>query len=292
MITVYVDVLFFVNFIVNILILEGTASVMREMTKPMRILLGAAVGALYAVLIFFVNIHPFGSFIIKMAVSAVIVYCSFGYRKLGRFLKMITGFYIVSFIFGGTVVALLSLTNLGRKLGAIYSNGAIYITLPWKVLFLSSAAAYGAIVVFSRIRKRKIERAAIKRRLTIYIQGKKIDINAIIDTGNSLCDPITGTPVIVCEYPSLTEILPQEGESLLEKMMNAKLKVRVIPFSSIGKENGVMIGFMPDKTEVDGKETEKCIVGVSENKLSAEEDYHALLNPMLTIRKGYVKNEY
>lgn len=292
MITVYIDVLFFVNFIINILILEGTGAIMREEAKPWRVLLGAAVGAGYAAVIFFVNIGSLLGFVIKIAASALIVLCTFGYKGGGRFMKMIAGFYLVSFMFGGALIALLSLTDLGRNMGAVYSNGALYVTLPWKILFLSSAVTYFLIVLFARIRKKRLEKAAIKRDLTIYIQGKRIDIKAIIDTGNSLCDPITGTPVIICEYSLIENLLPKEGGTLLEKMMKAKLKVRVIPFSSIGKENGVMMGFLPDKTEVDGCETEKCIVGISENKLSKEADYHALLNPMLTIRKGYVKNEY
>lgn len=285
MITVYADVLFFVNFIINILIIEATGVVMSMVTRAWRTLLGSFIGAVYAVAVFFVDLNFTGSLIIKILISGFIVFSAFPFSGYRKFLKILGSFYLVSFIFGGFVVATLSFTSLGAKLGAIYSNGAIYLSLPWQLLLLTSAGTYILISIFSRIRKKRIARMDVSRNLTIYFRGKRIDIKAIIDTGNSLCDPITGTPVIVCEYEEIKNILPKGKGTILENLINAKLKVRIIPFSAVGKENGVMVGFVPDKIEVDCREAKKCIVGICENKISADEEYHALLNPML-IMKG------
>ena len=285
MITVYIDVLFLVNFIINILIIEGTSAMMKEFTKPWRTITGAFIGAIYAVGVFFMELNFSGSIIIKILISAMIVFCAFPFTGYRKFLKMIGGFYLVSFIFGGFVVAVLSFTNLGVKMGAIYSNGAVYLSLPWQLLLLTGGATYILICIFSQVRQKKIERMNVSRNLTIYSKGKRIDLKAIIDTGNSLCDPITKIPVIVCEYECIKNILPQGGGTILENMIEAKFKVRIIPFVSVGKENGVMVGFVPDKIEVDDREAKECIVGICENRLSNKEDYHALLNPML-IMKG------
>ena len=286
MITVYVDVLFMINLIVNILILEATGLIMREETKWQKSLLSASFGALYATVIFFARINSFLSLFSKIIVSLALVFLCFGFVSKKRFLRLLSGFYISSFIFGGSMIAVLSLTDIGAKMGAVYSNGAFYMNIPWQLLFSSSAITYFLIMFFARVRKRKIEKQAIFRDLTIYIQGREINIKAIIDTGNSLCDPITGMPVIVCEYGSIKPILPNTGDTLLEKMVNAHIKVRMIPFSTVGKENGVMVGFLPDRTEVDKCETKKCIVGISENKLSSDATYHALLNPLLISGKA------
>lgn len=286
MITVYVDVLFTVNFIINILIVEATGLIIREDTKWQRSLLSAFLGALYATGVFFTDVEFYQSFIMKLLISAVMVFFAFKVRSKRHFFKVLASFYIVSFIFGGGVVALLSLTDIGYKTGAVYSNGTIYLNLPWKTLFMSIAITYFFIAMFSRVRKKRIEKAAVLRSLTIYIKGKRIDTKAIIDTGNSLSDPISGMPVIVCEYEEIKGILPEGEDTVLEKMIKAGIKVRLIPFSTVGKESGVMVGFLPDRTEVDCCETKKCIVGISETKLSGEEDYHALLNPMLILRKA------
>lgn len=74
----------------------------------------------------------------------------------------------------------------------------------------------------------------------------------MLDTGNMLKDPISGESVILLEKQKLCEILPS---SLLENMENIlggefgtnqseqyKTKLRIIPFTSVGKQNGMMIG--------------------------------------------------
>ncbi len=282
MITVYIDVLFAVNFMINILIIEGTGSIMCADTKWYRSLLSAFIGALYAVIVFFPGMRLTESIIMKILLSGVLVWIAFGFKSRAYFMKMWGSFYLASFIFGGGIIAVMSTTKLGSRLGAIYSNGEIYLNLPWRWVFAAAIATYVLIYFFGRIRKRRIAKEVITRSLTIYINGAKIETKAIIDTGNSLFDPITGVPVIVCEHKALKDIVP-EGESFIEKMQAAGLKVRLIPFSSIGKENGVMPAFLPDRVKIDDYEA-KCVIGITKSRLSVSEEYHALLNPATVVK--------
>lgn len=283
MMTVYIDVLFFVNFIINILIVEGCGTIICEDTKWYRTIIASLAGAIYAVLVFFPNLKFTQTFFMKAAVSGIMVLCAFKIKSKPHFLKLWGTFYLVSFIFGGAIVALMSFTSLGIKTGAIYSNGTIYFNLPWKVLMAGSSLTYFLITIFSRIRKKRIAKEAIGRNISIYIKGERIDMKAIIDTGNNLFDPITGVPVIVCEYSPIKKIISDEGDNLLERMKNAGLRIRLIPFSSVGEEKGMMPAFLPDMVEVDHMMIKKCVVGISENALSGEGGYQALLNPMLTV---------
>ncbi len=283
MITVYIDVLFAVNFMINILIIEGTGSIMCADTKWYRSLLSAFIGAVYAVIVFFPGLEIAESVVMKILLSAILVWVAFGFKSRAHFLKMWGSFYLASFIFGGSIIAIMSTTGLGSRLGAVYSNGEVYLNLPWRWVFTSALGTYALVLFFGRIRKRRIAKEVITRNLTIYINGLKVETKAIIDTGNSLFDPITGVPVIVCEHKTLKDIVP-EGESFMEKMNDAGLKVRLIPFSSIGKENGVMPAFMPDKVKIDGYEAKRCIIGITKSTLSASEEYHALLNPATVVK--------
>ena len=283
MVTVYIDVLFLVNFMINILITEGTGSIMCVDTKWYRSLLSALIGAIYAVLIFFPGMGIAGSIIMKILISAVLVWVAFGFKSLPHFLKMWGSFYLASFIFGGSLIAIMSTTGLGGRLGAVYSNGEVYLNLPWRWVFASACGTYVLILFFSRIRKRRIVREAVKRTLTIYINGNVIETSAIIDTGNSLFDPITGAPVIVCEHRALKALVPEEDE-WMERMGTMGLRVRLIPFSSIGKEDGIMPGFLPDKVKIDGMEVKRCIIGITRSTLSEGEEYHALLNPATVVK--------
>ncbi len=285
MITVYIDVLFMVNFLINILIVEGTGAIMNEYTKWYKSALAAFIGAIYSVLTFFPSLKLVQTFVMKIILSGVIVAVAFKIKSKLHFLKLWGSFYLVSFIFGGGMVAVMSMSGLGAKMGAVYSNGTIYLNLPWQILFASGAGVYFLITVFSRVRKHMVAKEAVARKLSFYIKGELVETKAIIDTGNTLFDPITGSPVIVCEYGEIESIVPvKSGESLIEKMGEMGLKVRLIPFSSIGKERGLMPAFLPDKVKIDEREAKRCIVGISENKLSESEEYHALLNPMIKVK--------
>ena len=89
----------------------------------------------------------------------------------------------------------------------------------------------------------------------------------MIDTGNLLKDPITGTPVIVVEKQSLKEIIEEEILNQIEGILEGKYidtkytenyisKFRLIPFSSLGKQNGMLIGFKPDEVKIKFDDTE------------------------------------
>lgn len=281
MATVYIDVLFGVNFIINILLIEASGVIAAAPTVWYRTLLSAALGAAYSVCIFFPDLALMYTFIMKIAFSGFMVICAFRINELRHFFVLWGAFYAVNFIFGGCVIALMSLTDLGQRSGAIYSNGVIYFDLPWQVLLGSTLAAYVLVMLVGRVRKKRLNREKVKRGISIYVNGRCASFTAIIDTGNSLFDPITGDPVAVCEYDMLMPLLGEGDEPLIEKLTKRGMKVRFIPFSSVGKEHGVMPGFKPDMVKVDGLEIGRCVVCVCENHLSPNREYGALLNPQL-----------
>lgn len=278
---VYIDVLFGVNFIINILLIEASSVIAAFPAVWYRTLLSAALGAAYSVCIFFPKLALMYTVIMKIAFSGFMVICAFRIYELKHFFMLWGTFYAVSFIFGGCVVALMSLTDLGQRSGAVYSNGVIYFDMPWQALLGSALAAYVLIILIGRVRKRRIRCEKVKRGISIYVNGRCVSLTAIIDTGNSLFDPITGDPVAVCEYECLLPLFGEGDEPLIEKLTREGVKVRFIPFSSVGREHGVMPGFKPDMVKVDGMEIGRCIVCVCENRLSPGREYGALLNPQL-----------
>ncbi len=114
----------------------------------------------------------------------------------------------------------------------------------------------------------------------------------MIDTGNLLKDPITNSPVIIIEKNKLSNILPKEILENTEKIINGKYefndeylkyasKFRVLPFSSLGKQNGLLLGFKVDKIEAEINEEkiirEDAIVGIYDKKLSNRNQYEGLI---------------
>ncbi len=67
----------------------------------------------------------------------------------------------------------------------------------------------------------------------------------------------------------------------ITKLM-AEERMKMIPFSSLGRQNGMLIGFKPDKIRILGEnETEiyNAVIGIYNFKLSKDGVYNALLSP-------------
>jgi stage II sporulation protein GA (sporulation sigma-E factor processing peptidase) len=119
----------------------------------------------------------------------------------------------------------------------------------------------------------------------------------LLDTGNTLLDPISQYPVIVTEFNKIKEVLPNEVQEIFSKSLEGDLKAvtqimgnsswvgkfRIIPYSALGKPNGMLIGFKPDRVHVLKKggwhTIENVVIGVYNNKLSKHQHYQALVNP-------------
>ncbi len=286
--TVYIDVLFAVNMIINCLLLLATAKITRQSTSPVRIALGSAAGAVYAVCMFFPQIKALYSAAAKIAVSFILVAVTFTIRKPRTFFKTVFVFYITSFIFGGISFGVFYFTGAG--VGTVISNGIFYYNLPLRLLLISSAIAYGTIRIIWRVYKS--DRMRDYRRVDIYLHGKNVSLNALVDTGNMLNDPLTHTPVVVAEFERLKDILPVEfnavyagnqdsPESIIlnESISHLAPRLRIIPFSSLGAADGMLLGFKPDAVKIGRLVTGDIIIGIYGSRLSAGKDYDALLNP-------------
>ena len=285
MASVYIDVLFAINFIINILLIEASGVITATYSPWYRVLLASLLGAGYAVCVFFPDLGFLYTAVMKVAFSALIVFCAFKIKSPKHFFALFGAFYAVSFVFGGCVVALMSLTNLGRRTGAVYSNGIIYFDLPWQVLFVSTLIAYVLIVAMGRIRKKKIATESVKKDIEIHINGAVVSVPAIIDTGNTLFDPISGDPVIVCEYERIKSVFTEaDGErSMIERLTARGIRARLVPYSSVGAQSGVMTAFRPDMVKIGGREAKKCVIGICETKLTPSGEYGALLNPQIIL---------
>ena len=289
---VYIDVLFIVNFIINYLLFVITAKIGRLPLKRWRIILSALIGAVYSVFMFFPDmsfVYSTGAKLIFSCFAVAVAYNIYGVRL---YFKALGLFYLTTFCFGGGVFALCSFTGIGAATGAVISNGIFYINLPWQLLFVSVGGSYIILrIVWASLRSR-LSKENMFIGISIFLDGKRADVNALIDTGNALYDPLTSAPVIVAEYSKIKELLPEntaemlEGETELSDRLwhgQTSLKLRLIPFSSLGRERGMLIGFKPDKVvfyqNEQTSERQNIIVGIYSKRLTKDGSYSALLHP-------------
>jgi stage II sporulation protein GA (sporulation sigma-E factor processing peptidase) len=294
----YIDIFFMENIVMNYLILFVTAKFSKKKTSNLRLFVGAFLGALYAVfLIVFPNLKIYYTTIAKIVLSFVIIAVTFSPEKIGAFIKTTAIFYVSTFIFGGAALTFLYF----NQSGGFVKNGIVYVfgQSKWTMLLLSILTVGIIIRVFWEIIHNRIIKEKLLTKLKISFENKITNIAALIDTGNSLHDPLTNTPVIVVEFKALQDILPLEIQLIFRESKEDDLncitniignsswlsRFRLIPFTSLGKENGMLIGFKPDYIEI-GEEVDKkgfsnVIVGIYNRKLSKNERYMALLGPDL-----------
>jgi len=289
---VYVDVLIAENLVMNYLIIWLTTKIIKEKTNSARMLAASAVGALYALLLFFPGYKVLYSVVMKVILSFLIVVIAFAPATLSGFVKQLSVFYLVSFVLGGAVFGLFYFTNTGITIG----RGIFFIKgIPLSILI----GAGGITMVFIKFcvipLYNYLERKSLYITFDVLIGDMEASIRGLIDTGNELYDPITSYPVIIVEYTKIMALIPPSIRRIFENHLEDNLeeiyssvkssnwmpRLRLIPFSSLGKERGMLLGFKADRVRLNNKEFTEVIIGVYSKNLSPNGEYGALLNPDL-----------
>lgn len=279
---VYIDVLFLINFSVNYLLLYITEKILYLNTKRIRKIIGASIGGIYSCLIFFPELSGMYTFYSKVIFSLIITGQTFGIKKIKLFLKEVAVFYIASFVLCGVTFALLFLLNSSGGMEIRTNNGVFYFDLPWKVLFLGGSVCFIVMKIIKKLISS--QKGIIYKEVKINFREKSVILTGLVDTGNRLTDPM-GNKVIVCEYQAIKRLIDRDMEvffekdtyEIEEKDLEELTNIRFIPYTSIGKRDGIMKGFVCDSIEVDNIRYQKPIIAIHQGVLSEESDYKVLL---------------
>ena len=289
--TIYLDIIFLENFILNFIILYAVSLAMKEKAGCIKLMIASLIGASYVIIYYLINFQSKWNLIFKIILSVVMVYISFMPKSFKEFIKQITFFYLVSFVFGGASLGVIYMVNAGK---ISIRNGIIVGNYTLKTIFIGVILAFTIITVAFKFVKNRISKKDLFCNIKIIINQSKINVKAVIDTGNFLKEPITNIPVIVVEKDILKNFVPREILENIENILGGDLKnipeniqneymskLKVIPFSSLGKQNGMLLGIKADGVvvEIDNEEkyVEKVILGIYTKKLSKKDEYNALL---------------
>ena len=298
--TVYIDIIFLENLFMNCIILFATAVILKLPIKIVRILISGIIGSIYAVIIYTSKLQIYSNLFLKIALSAVMVYVAFNPSKIRGFLKNLMIFYLVSFTFGGVTFALLYFV---KPQNISFQNGVLIGVSPIKIIITGGIIGFVIITISFKNIKGRLTKKDMICNLEIIQKDKKVKVKAIIDTGNFLTDPITKMPVVVVEKEKLIDIFPK---SVLENTMdfvngaNTEMeeylsKIRIIPFKSLGKENGLLLGIKVDGVIINYQGNDnfikELIVGIYEKKLSSNNSYSALIG-LNILEKGEDYDEH
>lgn len=296
--TVYLDVVFFINFFMDFVLLWATAKFGQVRTSWRRMAAGAFVGACYSLALLVPALHNLLAFSAKILFSFVMVLIAFPRLKAKKFFQVMGYFYLVAFTMGGAMVGAMYLMSRDQDFFGIM-NGIYVFFSNVKYTWLVAAVAGAFVLVKYGVGfvKRNFLFSFFRVPVIVKFEGRTISTKALVDTGNQLKDPLTQKPVMILEFEVLKKILPPEMEAALETGSEPDLRqiadslagtawasrIRIIPFTSIGKRKGMLVGIRPDEVIVitaDGNVRIKdIIVGIYHRQLSPEGEYRALLHP-------------
>lgn len=267
----YIDVLFFINFTMDYLVLSITGKVMKYRGSRCKKAIGAALGAAWAIFCAALPVIPLWITVpvTYAGISSLMVMAAFGLKKKREVLKAVACLFLVTFLMAGVMNLLYQHTMAGYYIEQILRGNSREALPFYQLLFLSTAAYFGMRYVLSYVLTAKKDRNHIYE-VTMHYKGRSKTVTALLDTGNRLYEPVTHRPVHVVTYEAFGE---------LAKSVSS---VIYIPFGSVGKQEGMLPGIFIDEMEIrqegEVRTIEKPLLAVCRRPLSPDGEYQMLLH--------------
>lgn len=236
---VYIDLVFVTNLLMDYILLRIVGKLFLRRGSRVRILLAAAIGALFSCLILYVPpdvIFP-AKILLHGGCAWLMLVLGLNLRKNGLLLKAVVAIYLMAFLIGGLMEAL-----------------PVKKVTPLRFVIVACGAYLGlnALIYLSdsfRARWKNIYP------VTLSYRGNAQQFTGFFDTGNLLVDPLTNEAVFIVKPEVLEAILPgeeadrlrhlQENPGELEDTQLSSLHPHFLPYKTVGKE-GVMLAVTVD----------------------------------------------
>lgn len=279
----YADILFALNALVDYLLLLLSARAAGEPLYRGRFMLGAALGGLYAVMIFVPGFSFLSRGGYKLLSAALMLLVAYGATR--ALFKQSAIFFALTCALGGGVMAIGMMDGAALSLG----HGVIYSVPDVKLILLSGAACYAALSLIMPKLCRHTTAGGQLHTVQLGLIGRRVELTALLDTGNTLTDPLTGQGIPVAEGNTLLALFPPENcptkEELcdpvpaLERLNRGAWsgRFRILPYRAVGVERGFLLAVKMDWMTVGGRRRDGALVALSPTPVSDAGGYRMLI---------------
>ncbi len=185
--TIYLDLLFLLNFIYDLLLLLTVSVTLKRNTKFKRILLGSIFGAI-STFIILIPINKYLLLILKILTSVIMLIITYSFKNIKYFFNNLLYLYMTSVILAGFLYFLkLEFNNLSYLISLSIAPLILY-------LYINEQKKLKEIVNY------------YKKVIVTFKNNKTLSLNGFIDSGNKLKDPITGKYIILVNKKTLKGI--------------------------------------------------------------------------------------
>lgn len=262
---IYVDMLILINFVADYFLLKATAAIIKVYKPFWRMALSAFLASAFSLYIFLPKMNIILSLFMRAVFCFIIVVCAFGFESRKRFFKAAACFTGLTYAFAGVLYAAFELFSPN---GMSYNNTVAYFDISPLVFIIASAAFYISVNILDFFFSKKESTKGCK--ITLLSNGKAQHMSALLDTGNSLLDPLSDSAVIIVNKEDIT---------VAEKNDADKSKFCLIPCNTVTGD-ALLEGYRLDRAEVLlGKKRISLIKPIIVFSKTPIEKNTAILNP-------------
>lgn len=260
--TVYIDLLICVNLIINYFILYASIKYIKINVSTFKTVISAFIGSLFSLSILLPSENFFVGFIIKAASVLSMTFIMLGKSSYKIYIKLSMTVMLITFVMCGIFSAI----YFSSSKGIIYTNnGSVYFDISAEFLIITSILVYCVfrlIILFTGKYK--------SDSLYVFIEFKLLDKNykllSKIDTGNSLTEPFSQSPVIVINSNKIDTNLIDERT------------IRLVPYKTIS-EDGILKAFKAKELRINKKPVICEVYIAYSDKVLKNSNIEALLSP-------------
>lgn len=299
---VYPDIVFLINFFVDLILIFLVKKVNKKNSSKLRIILAASMGGICAAI---VSIFPWMNGVIKflfmyVAASLLMIVIAFGKLKLSDILKQWIVLNLITYFVGGFMNSIYYHTNFRMILINIGDSNIFSNLSSFYIIVVIFASTIVALFLLWFLRQYRIYRPLVYD-VELVLEDRHIRTRGLMDTGNCLYDPTLGKPVMIMENSLIDELLSPKIKHDMEVAMSYLdgksdditylnnddniFRFSFIPYRSIGK-TGMLLAIRLDKvmihTENESICNERVTAAICDNRLTSNrEDYHVILHKEL-----------
>ncbi len=275
-----------ISMIMNSLLLWATGRIQKKKSPWWRLLLAGAIGGIYYFwLCYRLELGVIGEseIFLFVGIGVLMLILAFSPNSIKELFRMVSLFLLITLLSSGVTYFFLNPPFLNKRVS--YGTWEVILVNLFSLLIVTELG-------WGLIHQLYLEKGCLFS-IRLSVNGLTTDLSALLDTGNMLVDPINGHPVMVVEAKSLQGVLPPEmidlnnilarGEfpenSALDFSPDWAARIRLITYTSVGREKGFLLGFRPDEIILLQKEPHKLppvLVGLY-NFTASGSSYQALL---------------
>lgn len=284
-----VDVAFALSFAVDAAWLWAAGQAAGVRGPALRLILAAALGALADVLVLFPVGGPLRTGPGRLLASLVAVVLAYGGQVAPRALWRLLGyFYLLGMLMAGAGV-LLAMPGQGFTVATAGAVATVFAAPApfsvWVALGVALAVTGGRVLLAAAAAWRRLR--AGTREVEVTLDTGCIRLTALVDTGCRVQEPISRRPVLVAEAAALAPVLPAAvtaaarapgaGPELALLPPEWARRVRLVPYTGVGRGSGLLLAVRADGVAVAGRPGGPAYVALSPEPLDPSGAFRALL---------------